>query len=444
MATADLQHVVRSWMIGMQGRFAGAHRRTADVHAPAARGMPLDHSAATEDARSNVRNCGPALSSAQATSAKSVNQVPKSRLPFATCGQCDGSHPDCGARDRAEEPPAQQGSFTRVRGLYFAYGRGVATELLVVILNYRTAEFTTACLRSLDAELAGRSDCRAVVVDGGSGDGSAERLRRFITARYSDWAELLALEHNGGFAYGNNAAIRRALQSDDPPRFIYLLNPDTLVRPGAIDALLRFAHDHPKAGIVGSRCEDSDGMVRPSAFRFHSAWGELEAEAATGPISRVLRPFVIAPPPAAAAQRTDWVSGAAMLIRREVFERIGLLDEGFFLYYEETDFALRAARAGFECWYLPESRVLHYCGQATGVTGAGASRRRVPRYWYESRRRYFTKHHGRLYAALADAAWVTGASIRRTRGALHAKPASDPPHQYRDFLQYNLPRWVHP
>src|SRR5262249_20611847 len=101
-------------------------------------------------------------------------------------------------------------------------------------------------------------------------------------------------------------------------------------------------------------------------------------------------------------------SGAAMAVRRDVFETIGLLDDGFFLYYEETDFARRSAAAGFECWYVPASRVLHYCGQATGVTQPDGSLRSPPRYFWESRRRYFVKQHGRAYSRAADAAAATG------------------------------------
>jgi N-acetylglucosaminyl-diphospho-decaprenol L-rhamnosyltransferase len=317
----------------------------------------------------------------------------------------------------------------------------VENQLLVVIVNYRTAELASACLRSLEPEVAALRGCQVVVVDNDSRDGSAEQLASVIAQNYASWAELLPLDYNGGFAQGNNAAIRRALHGA-APAFVYLLNPDTQVRPGALSELLQFAEAHPRAGIMGSRCDDAEGNARSSAFRFHSVLGELESEAAFGPVSRLLKSFAIASPPSAAAERTDWVSGAAMLVRRQVFEQIGLLDEDFFLYYEETDFARRAKQHGFECWYVPRSRVVHYCGQATGITGERAAQTRVPNYWYASRRRYFTKHHGRLYAALADTAWLAGASIRRTRHALRARAASDPPRRYSDFIQYNLPRWV--
>ncbi|HKU42592.1 MAG TPA: glycosyltransferase family 2 protein, partial [Polyangiales bacterium] len=236
--------------------------------------------------------------------------------------------------------------------------------MLIIIVNYRTATLVADCLRSLEPEVAGLPGTRVVVVDGGSGDRSAEQIADCIRANgYERWAELLALRDNRGFAAGNNAGLRHALATGDRPDYVFLLNPDTVVLPGALGALASFMREHRRAGIVGCRCENPDGSPRQTAFRFHSILGELESEAAMGMVSRMLAESRVAMPVWKEPHRCDWVSGAAMLVRTEVFERIGLMDEDFFLYYEETDFALRAARAGFECWYLPASRVIHYCGQ---------------------------------------------------------------------------------
>ena len=360
---------------------------------------------------------------------------------------------ECGARlcpmrqPAAPNAPSRRAVSTALRfgpqlGLHLANNERV-DELLVIIVNYRTADLAVACLRSLAPELASIRTARAVVVDNASHDGSVERLDREIASHHAGFVELLALARNRGFGSGNNAALRQMLACR-PARFVCLLNPDTEVRPGALRALLDFAHDHPRAGILGSRCENADGSARASAFRFHSALGELEAEAAFGPLSRVLARYAIAPVPSASAERCDWVSGAAMLVRREVFERIGLFDEAFFLYYEETDLALRAAKAGFECWYVPASRVFHHCGQASGITGERAAHTRIPNYWYASRRHYFTKHYGRLYAVLADSAWLTGSAWRRLHRALRVRANDAPPRRFGDFVSYNLPKWVQP
>jgi N-acetylglucosaminyl-diphospho-decaprenol L-rhamnosyltransferase len=131
-----------------------------------------------------------------------------------------------------------------------------------------------------------------------------------------------------------------------------------------------------------------------------------------------------------------------MMVRTAVFEQVGLMDEQFFLYYEETDLALRAARVGFESWYVPASRIIHYCGQSSGITGNDAYKKRVPNYWYESRKRYFEKHHGSAYGVLADAAWLAGSISRRARRALLQQPSQDPPQQLQDFVKFSAQRWM--
>jgi len=222
------------------------------------------------------------------------------------------------------------------------------TRLLVVIINYRTADLTLDCLHSLAGEAAALPGLRAVVVDSASADGSAERLSAAIDSY--PWATFLPLAENRGFAASNNAAIGPALAAAHPPRYILLLNPDTAVRPGAIRELLRFIEAHPEVGLAGPRLENPDGAPQRSAFRFPSVLGELEDGARLGVLTRLLAGRAVAPPTPGEPCRTDWLSGAGLLVRREVFDAIGLFDEGYFLYFEEVDFCRRAAAAGWPCW----------------------------------------------------------------------------------------------
>jgi GT2 family glycosyltransferase len=123
------------------------------------------------------------------------------------------------------------------------------------------------------------------------------------------------------------------------------------------------------------------------------------------------------------------------MVRRSVFASIGLLDEGYFLYHEETDFCLQAQRAGWTSWYVPESRVMHIAGGSTGVTTRNAPLKRRPQYWFDSRRRYFTKNHGWAYAVVADLAWSTGLVSKQLRRRLQRRPSQDPPHLLWDSLR---------
>lgn len=308
-------------------------------------------------------------------------------------------------------------------------------RLLVVILNYRTPSLTIDCLRSLAGEVRSLFGTRVIVADNASGDGSVEQIQAAIDFEgWGEWASILPLEHNGGYAFGNNVAIATALRSPLPPPYFLLLNPDTIVRPNAIQMLVDFMEEHPEIGIAGSRLEDPDGTPQCSAFRFPSILSELDSSLRLGVVSKLLSKWVVAPPVSEETCQSDWVAGASMIVRREVFESVGLLDEKYFLYFEEVDFCLRANKSGWPCWYVPNSRVVHLVGQSSGVTDTKRPPRRLPKYWFDSRRRYFLKNHGWLYATLADAAWFFGFVLWRWRRVIQHKPDLDPPKLLSDFL----------
>lgn len=316
-------------------------------------------------------------------------------------------------------------------------------KILVVIVNWRTADLTVDCLRSIAEEAEALPGMRVVVTDNASGDGSVERIRAVIDEQsWGSWASVLPLEKNGGFAYGNNGALRPALTGPDKPDFIYLLNPDTIAFPGAVRELGHFLTAHPKVGIVGGRAENRDGSVRRTMFRFHSVAGELESSLRLGIATRLLRQYMYAPPVPETPAPGDWVSGASMMIRREVFEQIGLLDEGYFMYFEETDFCFRAKRASWEVWYVPQSRIIHLVGQSSGVTGVQRAAKRRPRYWFDSRRRYFLHNYGAARKILADVAWAGGFAVSNLLRTIRRRPRTDPPWLWWDFVRYNLIPWA--
>ena len=147
--------------------------------------------------------------------------------------------------------------------------QNAAPSLAIVIVNYCTADLAIACVEALDAERGTAGLFEVFVVDGNSGDGSAEKL----ASRFGQtpWVTVLPLDFNGGFGWANNQAMLRLLQRADPPEFIHLLNPDTIVEPGAIAALLDVIHAQPRVGAVCSRLLEPDGSLAGSAFRFPSA-----------------------------------------------------------------------------------------------------------------------------------------------------------------------------
>ena len=315
----------------------------------------------------------------------------------------------------------------------------MAGSVWIVIVNYRTADLVVDCLRSIAGQIAGLPNSHAVVVDNASGNGSVERLTRAIDREgWQGWASVLPLDRNGGFAFGNNAGIAEALRSANHVDYVMLLNPDTIVRGGAIRALVDFMGGHQRVGIAGSRLENDKGGAECSAHNAFSPLGELESGARLGRLSRALHRYAVTPPMRETAHECDWISGASLIVRREVFEQIGLLDEGYFLYFEEADFCIRARKAGWKIWFVPASRVVHFEGASTGIQDMA---RRRAQYWYDSRRRYFVKHFGVLGLILADTLWAIGRTslaLRRTLRLGSGGNGQDPKGFARDLLWGDL------
>jgi len=305
----------------------------------------------------------------------------------------------------------------------------------VVIVTYRSAPLTVASLRALETERSNPTlRIRSVVVDNASGD-LAEISRAVSDNQWSSWVTLVEAPRNGGFAYGNNLGIARAYASGIPS-YVFLLNPDTQVRPGAVAGLVRFLELHPEAGIAGPSFETGDGDDWTIAFRFPTLLSELEQGLGLGVVTRLLSRWTVVRHMDARCERVDWISGSSMMIRSAVFAAVGGLDENYFLFFEETDLCRRASRAGFTTWYVPESRVMHIGGATTSVNSR--THTRYPPYWYESRRRYFAVTFGLARAMLIDLVAVTahllGAAKRRIQGPKYAGR----PSFIRDLLHHSV------
>jgi hypothetical protein len=316
-----------------------------------------------------------------------------------------------------------------------------SVNVAVLTVSYRSAALTIESLRSVHAErerAAAEIDIRAIVVDNASGDYPL-LLRAIEENGWGSWVALILAPRNGGFAYGNNLALRQAF-AEHVPDYLHLLNPDAQVRPGGITALVRFLESHATVGIAGSSFENRDGSDWPIAFRFPSLVSELSAALHIGLVSRLLRRWQVPQHMSRTAQPVDWISGASMLIRAQVFQTIGGLDENFFLYFEETDFCRRARAAGFATWYVPESRVMHDAGQTTKVMERTGAPTRLPPWWFESRRRYFAVAFGMRRAILIDLLVALAYPIGLLKRLALGRGAAAVPHFCRDFLRHSVLR----
>jgi N-acetylglucosaminyl-diphospho-decaprenol L-rhamnosyltransferase len=301
-------------------------------------------------------------------------------------------------------------------------------DLGIVVVSWNVRELLAACLESVigNSKLA----AEIVVVDNASRDGSAEMVRgRFPQVR------LIASDKNLGFAGGNNQGMRAwgvgkeqgaeskerasdvaSRSSLDAPRYILLLNPDTVVRGDALETLVRFMDATPQAGLCGARLVYGDGSFQHSAFGFPGLWQialdspgvhpRLSDSTLNGRYSRRLyargRPFEI-----------DHPLGAVMLARVKAIRQVGLMDESFHMYCEEVDWCWRIKKAGWAIYCVPQAEIIHYGGQSTRQVRAEM----IIALW-QSRLRLYRKHYPA--GKLAVARWLVR---RKMRGELRRADA---------------------
>jgi N-acetylglucosaminyl-diphospho-decaprenol L-rhamnosyltransferase len=288
------------------------------------------------------------------------------------------------------------------------------TKLAVVILNYRTPALTLACLESLQDQID--ADTRVIVVDNASGDGSADRIEQAIALHDLD-ADVLRSPTNGGFAAGMNFGIKAV-----PAEAYLLLNSDTIVRPNALMLMREAMRAHPEAGIIGPALIDENDAPAQSCFRDPHPVSELLRAARTGVLQRSLERFELVLPKTSAPMEADWIAFACVLVSRKLIDDIGLLDEGYFMYFEDVDYCHRAREAGWKVLYWPAAEVAHFAGSSSGVSSAKQTKR-APRYYYEARARYYAKWFGREGLWLANALWHVGRGVSFCRERLGRESA---------------------
>lgn len=292
-------------------------------------------------------------------------------------------------------------------------------KVLTVILNYRTPELAVEAAEGALREMADLGG-EIAIVDNDSQDGSYEHL--CAAAEEKGWAaggriHVYSAGRNGGFGSGNNFAIRAGLTSGEKPDYVYLLNPDAVPEPGAIRALVDFFEANPKVGVAGSLILTPDGEPAYGAFRFPNIVREFEDAARTAVLSKLLERGRDPSPIALEKREVDWVSGSSVMFRQSMLDEVGLFDETYFLYFEETDLCLRCKRAGWEIWTLPDSRVVHIGGVATGM----ARWERVPKYWFDSRYYYFRKNYGLPYTVAVTLSLLAGEGVWKLRRLVNPK-----------------------
>ena len=275
--------------------------------------------------------------------------------------------------------------------------RSPSPTLSIIIVSWNVRELLRACLASI-APVRADIALEVIVIDSGSADGTPAMVREAFP-----WVTLIARPDNVGFPRGNNIGIRRA-RGDR----LFLLNPDTVVVGDALSTLVNYLDNHPDVGVVGPQLRYPGGAVQSSRRRFptlatafwESTWLESRAP------RRVLDRYHVRDRPDDAVSEVDWLVGAALMVRRDVVDEVGLLDEAYFMYSEELDWCYRIRQAGWRVVYLPEAEVIHHEGKSSeqAVTARHVNFQRA-------KLRFFRKYHGRAAATslrlflLASYAW---------------------------------------
>ena len=279
--------------------------------------------------------------------------------------------------------------------------------LSVIVLSYNTRDLTLACLRALDAAAAGL-ETEIIVVDNASTDNTVSCL----TAEFPR-VRVIANHENVGFARGNNLGLAAA-----SGRYRLVLNSDTVAQPGALRVLAEFMDAHPEAGACGPQLLNPDGTLQPSGRDLPSLWSVF---AGMSRLYRLWRRDFYEQRGRDYTQvaRVQEVSGAALLVRREAYERTGGFDPRFFAYYEDVDWCKRLGEAGYAIYYVPHARVRHLWHGSSRQESALASRAAQ-----DSLRLYFARHHGplahaaiRALLAAKEAVLLVQARLRRDRAA---------------------------
>jgi len=256
-------------------------------------------------------------------------------------------------------------------------------DLSIIIVNWNTQDILLQCLESVEADLAvSELATEVIVVDNASTDNSVKLVKEKFP-----WVDLIENSENVGFAAANNQAIEQS-----SGRYVLLLNSDTEVKPRALQILYNYLDAHPQAGAAGSQLLNPDGTLQTSCYPFptlsRELWRLLHLD-----VLWSYGVYHMANWDTESPREVEVIQGASLLLRRAALDQVGLLDDRYFMYTEEVDLCYRLHQGGWQLYWVPKSKVVHYGGQST---------KQVPTKMflclYQSKLIFLRKHYGWLAA----------------------------------------------
>jgi GT2 family glycosyltransferase len=235
-------------------------------------------------------------------------------------------------------------------------------DLSIVIVSLNTKDILKKCLESIK-----NLKLEIIVIDNASTDGSTEMVKKEFSDKgglASGWSKVKLIENekNLGYARANNQGIKIAKR-----RYIFLLNSDTQIKTRSFEKLVKFTKDNSQAGVVGAKLVNLDGSVQASVYYFPTIWRAIKEYwlGQKGAYEKYA-------PKGKKPVEVEAVTGAAMLISRKTIEKIGLLDERYFMYFEDLDYCRRVRKAGLKVYYLPKAEIIHHHGKSAQKAGGKA------------------------------------------------------------------------
>jgi GT2 family glycosyltransferase len=264
-------------------------------------------------------------------------------------------------------------------------------DISIIIVSYNTKALMHSCLSSIEKTLWEALTKEIIVVDNGSTDGTVEKVKK-------NFPDVTVIENkkNIGFAAGNNQGIKASRG-----RYILLLNSDTEVYPETLKKMVEFVDAHKKAGASTCKLVLPDGSMDPACHRgFPTPWAAYTYF--TGleklfPRTRIFGQYHMGYLDITKPHRVDCISGAFFLTKRDVIESIGMLDERFFMYGEDIDWAYRMRHNGWEVWFNPEVRIIHYKKQSGRESGAKESKGVAEMHFLNTMKIFYQKHYEKKY-----------------------------------------------
>lgn len=277
-------------------------------------------------------------------------------------------------------------------------------DVSIIIVSYNVKNLLVDCLNSIINQRH-KSTCEIIVVDNNSTDGSAGAIKTQFSK-----VGLVENLYNAGFTTANNQGIKKS-----KGRYVLLLNPDTVVLPQALDRMVEFLDRHPEAGAVGCRMWwDKKGRLQRTCSRFptlRTAFLEHTLLGKLFPNSKTMHNYLLKDWDRDTVQEVDAASGAGLMLRRKTVNEIGMLDENFFMYFEEIDWCFRAKQNGWKVYFIPEAEIIHYSGQSSKLNPKSA------KIFRKSMLYFYKKHYGLVVYFILKVILATSSLWSRMRSS---------------------------